>query len=82
MWTGISDCALAALPVASILVPPVRIEAPIRKGGSTSHHKPDARDGSYSLNPGEFTTEDLDAIRREIDRVRKEKEGNHGDRNH
>ena len=29
-----------------------------------------------------WTHEDLDAIRREIDRVRKEKEGSHGDRNH
>jgi len=28
-----------------------------------------------------WTDEDLDALRREIDRVRKEKEGNHGDRN-
>jgi len=29
-----------------------------------------------------WTDEDLDAIKREIDRVRKEKEGDHGDRNH
>jgi len=28
-----------------------------------------------------WTNEDLDELRREIDRVRKEKEGNHGDRN-